>query len=234
MEKVLREMAKTSYVNELELSETQQRNMLKAIKSKGNPLKSSWKFHWFKNSLGIVACCLVIIGLNFLDVDQVAVNNHSSSSSDFQEFNYEILSKAKGNLPNDMTLPTPFFKTIEQPYVKYQRNGMNIEDVSIKFRGEKDVLFVHISLSGSLKDIEADTTSKADSYSYEDGTNLLLLQDDNKPGIIYFEKGDYLYSFSLLPINRESNKKAVHYTKEHLIEIHQMVNQVITQTNDRS
>ncbi|MFQ3544113.1 hypothetical protein Q7A53_08495 [Halobacillus rhizosphaerae] len=234
MEKKLKEMAKTSYVNELELSETQQRNMLKAIKSKGDSLKPSWKFHWFKNILGLVACCLVIIGLNFLDVDQEAVNNNSSSSSDIQEFNYEILSKAKGNLPNDMTIPTPFFKTIEQPYVKYQRNGRNIEDVSIKFRGEKNVLFVHISLGSSLKDIKADTKSKTDSYSYEDSTSLLLLREDNKPGIIYFEKGDYLYSFSLLPINRESNKKAVHYAKEHLTEIHQMAHQVITQTNDRS
>ncbi len=222
MEEQLKKAAKSSYLNDLTMSEEKKSSMFKDIKS--SP-KKQYHMIWLKTLAGSLACAAIFIILATGSFNNGILTNSTQSLSETKDSRYtQPLSIAESTLPEDLVLPTPFFEVIKEPIVKYSRIDGEIWNFTAKFEGEDFYMTLRLHQGEDLFEKTAsfeETPYKKKNYlNKKDGEQMMLIYGIGEEYLIYEHNG-YYYRISVFEKiwKNEKQYNLVQSTKKHLREL---------------
>lgn len=220
MEKKLKKVAKSSYINDLTMSDEKKMDMLRRVKS--TP-ENQFHLKWRKPLAGSLACVALVLILMMGNFNIGSLTNSSENVEQLEDNRYkQPLSIAKQELPNDLILPTPFYELIEEPIVKYGRFDGRIINLDTVFEGKNYLMTLRLQEDEKLFNETANAfeETKYNKKTYlqkEDGKQMMLMYGSGGEGLIYEHNG-YFYRITLSEKKWKNNKQytLVPSTKKHL------------------
>ncbi|SFJ89163.1 hypothetical protein SAMN04487936_10596 [Halobacillus dabanensis] len=220
MERKLKKVAKSSYLNDLSLSHEKKGDMLRKVKSTAT---NKYEHRWRKPFAGSLACIALLFVLIMGGFNMGSLTNPSKSLEQLEDTRYkQPLSIAKQVLPDDLILPTPFYGLIKEPIVKYDRLDERMVNLDTVFEGENFYMTLRVHKEENLfnKNANAFEETKYKKKVYlqkEEGKQMLLIHGQDGETLTY-EYNGYFYRVALYEKEWKNNKQYILHpaTKKYL------------------